>query len=203
AGLLLLVITAHSLFLFAAYPRQITFAGHLWSVKTSHGRVGPGPNYFSDSTNNVWVDATGKLHMKITNTRGKWYCAEIVSAENFGYGTYRWYIDSPVDTLNPNVVLGLFTWSDNAAYNHREIDIEFSRWGAVNNQNAQYVVQPYNLPQNIHRFNIPAGINTSMHSFNWQSTSVSSESDRGQSLPPSPTDILQQWNFTSGIPVPG
>src|SRR5262249_4071269 len=125
------------------------------------------------------------------------------SAENFGYGTYRWYIDSPVDTLNPNVVLGLFTWSDNAAYNHREIDIEFSRWGAVNNQNAQYVVQPYNLPQNIHRFNIPAGINTSMHSFNWQSTSVSSESDRGQSLPPSPTDILQQWNFTSGIPVPG
>ena len=32
------------------------------------------------------------------------------------------------DLQNPNVVLGLFTWSDDPAYNNREIDIEFSRW---------------------------------------------------------------------------
>src|SRR5574341_1745935 len=44
---------------FAIYPRQISFSGYMWNVKKSNGRVGPGPNYFSDSTQNVWVDLSG------------------------------------------------------------------------------------------------------------------------------------------------
>jgi len=196
------VITCTS-FLFGAYSRQITFSGYVWSVKTSRGRVGPGPNYFSDSTQSVWVDTLGRLHMKIRKTKGKWHCSEIVSMNNFGYGTYRFYIDTPVDNLNPYVVLGLFTWSDNPAYNNREIDIEFSRWGSVNNQNAQYVVQPYTLQQNIHRFQWPAAISLSMHSFDWRNGQVACRSQHGQTVPPAASDILQQKTFTSGIPVPG
>ncbi|MGH6635400.1 MAG: hypothetical protein ACRED0_04455 [Gammaproteobacteria bacterium] len=101
--------------------------------------------------------------MKITRSGGRWYCAEVVSADSFGFGTYRFSLDSPVDALDPNVVLGLFTWSDDPAYNNREIDIEFTRWGDPNNQNAQYVVQPYTLPQNIIRFDMPPAIDQSLH----------------------------------------
>src|SRR5437667_5439644 len=81
----------------AQYPRTISFSGYTWSVKMSAGRVGPGPNYFSDGTNNVWVDAQGRLHLKITLVKGHWYCAEIVNQSSLGYGTYRWTLDSPVD----------------------------------------------------------------------------------------------------------
>src|SRR5262249_2632448 len=37
--------------------RWINFCGYDFSVKTGSGQLGPGPNYFSDSTNNVWLDA--------------------------------------------------------------------------------------------------------------------------------------------------
>ncbi|MCI0602768.1 hypothetical protein L0156_07115 [bacterium] len=202
AGLALVVLWFATTLL-AAYPRQIVFSGYVWSVKTSHGRVGPGPNYFSDSTQSVWVDSFGKLHMKIRKNKGKWHCSEVILNQNLGYGTYRFYLDSAVDNLDRNVVLGLFTWSDNPAQNHIELDIEMSRWGNANNQNAQYVVQPYDVPQNIHRFEWPAGSPLSMHSFRWQNGSVFCQSVKGHSLPPAPSDIVQEWTFTSGIPTPG
>jgi hypothetical protein len=141
--------------------------------------------------------------MKIRKNKGKWYCSEVILNQNLGYGTYRFYLDTAVDGIDPNAVLGLFTWSDDPAYNHREIDIEFSRWGAANNQNAQYVVQPYTVAANIHRFSWPAGNTQSVHSFRWQQASVACQSIRGFSLPPAPADILQSWTFNSGIPLPG
>ena len=127
-------------------PRWLSFSGYDWWVKTSAGQVGPGPNYFSDSTNNVWLDGQGQLHLRITNRSNQWQCAELVSARTFGYGSYRFQLASPADNLNPNAVLGLFTWSDDPAYADREIDIECSRWGnAADPNNAQFVVQPYDL----------------------------------------------------------
>jgi hypothetical protein len=202
-GLPILLVLVSASFLFGAYSRQIVFSGYIWSVKTSSGRVGPGPNYFSDATDSVWVDTAGRLHMKIRKVKNKWYCSEVILNQNLGYGTYRFYLETQVDAIDRNAVLGLFTWSDAPDYNHREIDIEFSRWGVANNQNAQYVVQPYNVAQNIHRFTWPAGANQSMQSFRWQSASVFCQSIKGFSLPPAPADILQQWTFNSGIPVPG
>ena len=75
------------------YPgvRWIGFSGYDWWVKASSGtnQLGPGPNYFSDNTNNVWTDAQGWLHLRITNRSNQWQCAEIVSARTFGYGSYR------------------------------------------------------------------------------------------------------------------
>jgi hypothetical protein len=93
-------------------PRWLSFSGYDWWVKTSTGPVGPGPNYFSDSTNNVWLDGQGQLHLRITNRSNQWQCPELVSARTFGYGIYRFQLASPADNLNPNAVLGLFTWSD-------------------------------------------------------------------------------------------
>src|SRR4051812_1462922 len=91
--------------------RIVNFSGRQWGVKKASSKVGPGPNYFSDSTSNVWVDASDRMHLKITKVGGKWNCAEVVLLGTVGYGTYRFYLDSPVDSLDRNVVLGLFTWS--------------------------------------------------------------------------------------------
>ena len=45
--------------------RSITFSGLNWLVKGSRGRIGPGHNHFSDSFDNVWVDAQGRLHLRV------------------------------------------------------------------------------------------------------------------------------------------
>ncbi len=202
--IILAAVAAAALAASSLSAQTISFSGRTWNVKSSSGRVGPGPNYFSPAASNVWVDSAGKLHLKITKKKGRWYCAEIVSAESLGRGTYRFLLDSPVDALDPNAVLGLFTWNDDPAYNHREIDIEFSRWGAAGNLNAQYVVQPYTLASNIWRFNEPSGLASSTHSFQWLSTGVSFVSAQGlQPNPPLIASIVQQWTETNGVPVPG
>lgn len=155
-----------------AAVRTVTFAGSSWTVKDSAGLVGPGPNYFSGGPENVWVDAAGQLHLRITARNGQWQSAEVVLDRSLGYGTYRWTVASPLGRLDPSVVLGLFTWSDDAAYNHREIDIEVARWGdAAGATNAQYVVQPWDRTGNLRRFVQPDTSPTTQE-FTWTSKSV-------------------------------
>jgi hypothetical protein len=187
-----------------SFARSLQFSGYEWRVKSSTSRVGPGPNYFSDSRDNVDVDAEGRLRLRITKRDGKWSCAEVVSTRSFGYGTYRFYIDASVDNLDPQVVLGLFTWSDEPAFAHREIDIEISRWGDANNRNGQFVIQPYSRSENIARFQIPPGLSAHAHSFTWNPRSVFCESVRGSSpAAPPPDALIQRHTFTAGIPKAG
>jgi hypothetical protein len=141
----------------AAGARTISFSGYDWTVKSRGEPAGPGPNLFSDSEENVFVDRDGRLHLVINQKAGRWRCAEVVSARSFGFGTYRFTIDSGIDGLDPNAVLGLFTWSDAAEYHNRELDVEISRWGDPASANAQFVVQPYTRKSNIVRFAIPPG----------------------------------------------
>lgn len=184
--------------------RRLQFSGYDWTVKSSSRRVGPGPNYFSDSHDNVTVDPEGKLHLKITQRDGQWYCPEVVSTRSFGYGTYRFYLDTAVDNLDPQVVLGMFTWNDARDYEHREIDIEISRWGRVDNKNGQFVVQPYARSQNIVRFQISTNLSASTHLFTWKPTSVFCQSIKGSATaPPESSSIIQQHTFTEGIPQAG
>jgi hypothetical protein len=181
--------------------RTISFSGYNWGVKSSTGRVGPGPNYFSSSTNDVWVDTSGRLHLRIQKSGNKWQCAEVWLNGTLGYGTYKFYLDSVVDNLDPNVVLGLFTWSDNPAYNDRELDIEFSRWSDKFNQNAQYVVQPYDVAGNTFRWQEPANQPQTTHTFLWKSDSVFFQSWTGQTSTAGP--VISQHLFTQGIPPTG
>lgn len=184
--------------------RSIHFSGYDWEVKSRTDRVGPGPNYFSDSTDNVEVDSRGRVHLRITRREGRWSCAEIISKKSFGYGTYRFYIDTPVESLDPQVVLGMFTWSDEPAYSHREIDIEISRWGRVNNENGQFVVQPYTRPQNIVRFQIPNGLSATTHIFTWKPDKVVFEDFGGQSNDSNGLrSLIREHTFTQGIPRAG
>jgi hypothetical protein len=152
--------------------RTVEFSGYTWQVKSSRALVGPGPNYFSDSAANVWADGLGRLHLKLKHSKGRWYSAEVINTQSLGRGRYSFELGSPVHALDPNVVLGLFTWSDDPAYNNREVDVEFSRWGnAADPTNGQYVVQPYDHSGNLQRITQPAA-SSSTHSFDWQEDAV-------------------------------
>ncbi len=184
---------------------RLEFSGYQWRTKTTHTRYGPGPNYFSDDEG-IWVDGQERLHMQITQIEGRWHCAEVISEESFGYGTYRFYIDNRTDDLDSNVVLGLFTWSDEPAYNHREIDVECSRWGdtSINSKNTQFVVQPYNLPGRMTRFKLMPSVDKSLHSFAWTKDNVSFQSVEGHNaIPIDSRKVIKQWTCTKGIPRAG
>lgn len=178
-----------------ARVRTLEFSGYTWEVKSSSGAVGPGPNVFSDSTGNVWVDGSGRLHLKITYSKGRWRCAEVINTQSLGLGRYTFQLDSAVDALDPNVVLGLFTWSDDPAYANRELDIEFSRWGqAADPTNAQYVVQPYDGAGHLQRVTQPA-VSASTYSFDWESGFVAFA---GSTATPS------AWTYVGAdVPPPG
>lgn len=190
-------------------PNAFHWRGFDWEVKNSGPfAFGPGPNRFSDSANNVWVDAAGRLHLRITFRDGQWYCAEVVSRRPFGYGTYRFFVDSAVDTLDPNVVLGLFTYDDDptGTGGHRELDVEISRWGdAADVANSQFVVQPFGIPGNLTRWTIPTSAAPSTHSFAWTAGRVDFVSHNGTFAPP-PASVPQiaAWSNTgASVPVPG
>ena len=185
--------------------RFVNFSGYDWWLKSSTTVVGPGPNYFSDSTNNVWVDTAGQLHARITNRSNQWQCAELVSARTFGYGAYRFELASSVDAINLNVVLGLFTWSDDPVFADREIDIECSRWGsAADPNNAQFVVQPYNLSGHLARYPTPASDSSSAHLFTWQTNGVAFQSQHGSAMAnPPPAKTITNWSYSMDTPRTG
>ena len=188
--------------------KTISFSGYDWTVKSSDGRVGPGPNYFSDSTDNVWVDNQGRLHLRMANRDKEWYCAEVISKKSFGYGTYRFYIDSGLDNLDPNVILGMFTWSDETAYSNREIDVECSKWmDAEGRITAQFVVQPYDVREHLHRFPLPAGLTQATYGFTWKDDGVSFSAFKGHVVTPGDAEgVIRdgEWAFgPKGVPQAG
>jgi hypothetical protein len=119
--------------------------------------VGAGAERLLAVDDNVWVDALGRLHLRITKSGSSRRSAEVISKASFGYGTYRWTLASDVSDLDAQVVLGMFTWHDtSAAYAHREIDIEVARWGnASDSTNAQFFGQPYDFPGHTLRYAVP------------------------------------------------
>jgi hypothetical protein len=181
----------------SGYGRSIQFSGYSWLAKTASVLVGPGPNYFSDAENSVWIDAEDRLHLRLTHDDvGRWYASEVVLQDSLGYGTYQFIVDSPVDSLDPNVILGLFTWSDDPAQNHREMDIEFGRWGNPAAPSGQYSVQPHEAAGNEMWFDPPRGAARTTHILNWRTdrAAFSSLDDR---------DVFAAHVFEQGIPQPG
>ena len=174
--------------------KALEFAGYLWDVKSSREKVGPGPNYFSED--NVWVDAAGRLHLKIQKVDDKWTCGEVVNQSLLGAGEYTFDVDVP--DLPPEVVLGLFSWDPGARDQHfREVDVEIGRWGDRRNKNAQFVIQPYTKPENVFRFEMPSG--TASHSIVWQTgRAVFRSSTLGSSS--GELTRVEEHSFSSGVP---
>jgi len=182
--------------------KVISWSGYEWYIKNSGGgEIGPGLNVFNDTTNNVFVDANGFLHLKIFYNAGKWECSEIVSTTSFGYGIYTFELASGI-SIDPNAVLGLFTWEDDAAAeNNREIDIEVSQWGVETNPNAQYVIQPFQDPCDMIRFNVFFNKSDSTHRFQWEQGSITFQSYYNLSGWQTAASIIEDW-VNNGTNVP-
>jgi hypothetical protein len=167
-------------------PRIIRFGGHRWMVK-SGSDLAPRKNDWSDDERSVWIGTDGKLHLQIRYQAGKSYSAQIISIGFAAYGLYRFYVESPVNRLDANVVLGLFLYADD----QNEIDIEFKR-EAGSADNAQYVMQPYTTAGNRHTFSLDHDGPT-IHEVDWQADYVAFRSIAGDD--PAGGEVLQEWRY--------
>ncbi|MEK6283151.1 MAG: hypothetical protein AABN95_22570 [Acidobacteriota bacterium] len=175
----------------------LQFSGYEWHVRNVRSTRGGRHNNYDSA--NAWTDAKGFLHLRIANNAGQWSCAEVRLLRSLGYGSYR-FVVRDVSQLEPAAVLSMFTWDEaDAGQNHREMNIELAKWGDAASKNAQYVVQPYYVPANVVRFNVPAGVLT--HSFRWEPGRVAFKTVRG-SVADGPGSVADHV-FTSGVPAPG
>jgi hypothetical protein len=189
--------------------RTISFGGRTWRVK-GPGYYEPGPSLFSDDPNAVWVDPDGRLHMTIRQVSGSWYSTEVTLEQPLGYGDYVFTTRGRLDTLDPKTVLGIFLWEYGACYDpadlwwnpFNEIDVEFSRWDDPGNAVAQFVVQPFNAPGNLNRFDaVFADGEVTSHAFRWLPNRVEFRSWRGGPGEESPATLIHAWT-NSGMYLP-
>ncbi len=177
-----------------AAEREITFQGQQWLVKASRERVGPGPNYFSASPENVFVDPDGRLHLRIVQRAGRWHSAEVISRQTVGYGTYRFEIEQ-ANPLDANAVLGAFTWGDESDPHNHEIDaLEVGHFGNESRMsNAQVVVQPAETYGNLQRFLLPHG-GTTAHYMQWMPAGLRFRAAEGDG------PVIHEWSYPGPAP---
>ena len=179
-------------------PKMIHFSGYDWLVRNLLSYRGGSMNSFDPA--NAWTDENGALHLHVTKNQDGWSCAELKLTRSLGYGTYL-FVVRDISHLEPSAVLSLFTWDGMGTdENRHELDIEVSHWGWPNNENAQYVVQPYYIPTSTVRFNVPAGVVT--HAFRWEPGQVTFTTYSGAQLT-GRAHPLNQHVFTAHVPVPG
>jgi hypothetical protein len=180
-------------------PKMLHFSGYDWLVRDLLSFRAGSMNSFDPA--NAWTDENGALHLRLTKNQDGWSCAEVQLTRSLGYGTYL-FVVRDISHLEPSAVFTLFTWDGmvGTEENRQELDIEMSRWGVPNNENAQYVVQPYYIPTNIVRFNAPAGVLT--HAFRWEPGQVTFTTYAGAQVT-GRAHPLNQHVFAARVPAPG
>lgn len=151
---------------------SLDFSGYRWGIKEAPALLDPGSNLFSSTSGDVFVDGTGRLHLRASFDGTLRHGTEVIldrplaaSPDPAGTGVYVFETESDAANLDPNLVFGAFLWDphgDQEGPNpneNREIDFEASRWGKPSDPlNAQSVVQPFDSPSsNREQFSIPAG----------------------------------------------
>jgi len=146
----------------------IFWAGETWLPRVEVGEQKPYGNHWSASPDTIYVDSQDRLHLWIREFNGVWNVGEIRSVrQDYGYGTYTFVVETPIDAMDPHEVLGLFTrnnlptehelttgtlWTDGQQgdpryVDHAELDVEIGKWDWAGrgypHRNAQYVVQPW------------------------------------------------------------
>ena len=198
-------------------------SGYFWVEKDADYRlgqlsckVGPGfdpgvGNYFSPD--NVWIDESG-MHLAINDNEGPWECAEIYLRDSLGYGEYRIHTTGRIDTIDPQMVFGMFTWDNWEPPNFREMDIELAQWGDPTDIcNSEYVVQPCSsclgcglkCNEMCWRFEVQCLDDSCPITWimNWMPGEVNFSVFEGHHLCTPPEPPLEEWTKTSGVPTPG
>ncbi len=175
--------------------RFLRFSGYEWRVRDKPSARGGGNAY---DTANAWTDESGALHLRIAKQSGKWTCAEVTLTRSLGYGTYS-FVVRDISQLEPAAVFSIFTYDYAAAdQNYGEMGTEISRWGDPASKNAQYILQPYYVPNNVARFTAPAGPLT--YTFHWEPGRIAFTTLRGSRGGAVP---IAAHAFSSGVPVHG
>lgn len=142
----------------------LRWSGYDWTLKS--GIKGPGSNYWNP--NNTYVDSDGKLHLEINYKDGHWNCAELDSVKNFRYGRYTWVVSSQSLNLDKNIVLGLFTYTDD----DHEIDIESGQWGNSSSDHLHFTCQPDQTVTFVSPTSSYINATDVTYTFDWQPTYI-------------------------------
>jgi hypothetical protein len=183
-------------------PFTVQFSGYTWVQRNSPYPGGPGSNCFSPD--HAFVDGQGQLHLTLaTSSCG----GEVWLARSLGYGEYRIHTIGRVDELDPQAVLGMFTWDPDSQPNQRELDVELSRWGVAGDPlNAQFVLQPFDQSGHRDRFPVTLTDGASELTFlmRWEPGVVTFSAHHGHhfGVPPQ-ASLIHEKVFTSGVPEPG
>lgn len=179
----------------------VMWQGQLWMGRMSPVlHQGPAPNYWLATPQTVYTDSSGALHLVATHIAGNWYSAGVNSVKSdYGYGDYRFVIDSHLGDFDPNAVVGMFTYDKTAANGHNEIDVELSRWGVPDPTaaNAQFVIQPWRIGNHIRRFPAPTDRPLTFE-YNWQPNKVVFRVYDGTSAN---SPVIKRW-VAHSAPVP-
>jgi hypothetical protein len=176
--------------------KVVHFSGFDWNVRTAGSDRGGEPNTYDPG--NVWTDKNGYLHLRMQRSAGGWTCAEVGLTRSLGYGSYIFVVQD-TSSFTPSNVLGMYTADDLTVGDVRnELDVELSRWGIPASKNAQFVVQPFYIPENVARFSAPAGALT--HVFRWEPGRASFRTVRGATNSPGAA-VVSEHVFTTGIPT--
>jgi hypothetical protein len=196
-----------------AIARTISWSGYSWDVRPP-GTGEPGPNTWSDSSDNVRVEGSDLVLSIVQDRFGRWTSAEIDNRRHLGYGTYRWVVATDLSALDANEVLGLFTYTDSGP-SHNEIDIESSHWGHLSSPTGSVTVwQNADLglseQRNFDYSNRPPYVNQ----FTWAPGSIrfvvtdatgrtlfDSTIDTGVPVPSTEVPVINYWRFDNVAPV--
>jgi hypothetical protein len=184
----------------SAETKTLRFSGYDWVVKSGDNQ-GPGPNRWDAA--NAWLDPEGRLHLKLTERGGQWYCAQIGMTKRLGFGRYQFWVTGRIDQLDPNVVFGLFTYPphDVGPDGTHEIDIEFARWGNPAAPIGNYTVWPAKpgVDRSFKRFALHLEGEATTQRFAWSAKSVSYQSLGGHR--DDNENALAEWQFAPPDPA--
>jgi len=171
------------------------FGGLQWHARTE-GKSGPGPNVWSAC--NAWLDSAG-MHLRLSQVNGVWTSAEVYTSDVLGYGRFEFEVTTRVDTLDRNVVLGMFTYPGGALDGLHEIDIEVSKFGAAaaGANNLGYHVYPaaaLTTTQGHCGLTWDSPVQGSVHRFLWSPSQVVFQSFATKSVAAS-TVPYRAWTF--------
>jgi hypothetical protein len=176
-------------------PRVIHFSGFDWTVRAAASDRGGESNFYDPD--NVWLDHNGYLHLRMQQRNNHWSCAEVSLNRSLGYGTYKFVVEDN-SHLSPSASFGLYTLDELRSDEVRsELDVEISQWGISGSKNAQFVVQPFYVPENVSRFEAPPGVLT--YSWRWEAGKASFKAVRGAGSSSGAT--VSEHLFTSGVPA--
>ena len=171
----------------------LRFSSLEWKVRTVPGDYGAKTNDYS--ADNVSVDRSGALHLRLTRSSRGWTCSEIHTVRSLGYGDYTLDILDAAH-LEPAVMFSTFTFFDRPTNgDHRELAIHLTRRGLALNSNAEFRIQPSFVPTNFYHFEFPSG--PMRLGWNWRRDEAAFFVLRQRHAARQP---VASWLFKTGVP---